>query len=240
MQRLEQYCKRLKLGAEIIESIDTIEYKSNREFLEKALEVCVDAQEVRKKNALIKSARFDLIKTFNQFSFTDIGIPETLTEEDIRGATFIENKQNLICYGSVGTGKTHLATAIGVEACKQGKKVRFYKVATLINELLEANETFQLGKYIRNLKQYELLILDELGYIPIGEKGAELFFQVIAECYEKKSLIITTNIEFSRWASIFMDKKITAAILDRIIHHGHLLIFSGESYRIKNSISRGR
>ena len=106
---------------------------------------------------------------------------------------FIENKENLIFYGPVGTGKTHFATALGIEACNRGKKVRFFKVSTLVNELLEAYEKGELRRYTNNLNKYDLLICDEWGYVPISLKGSELLFQVIADCYERKSLIITTQ-----------------------------------------------
>lgn len=238
MQSLEVYCKKLKLGNELIQEFENINFDNKREFLTNVLRISAESQEVRKKNKLIANAKFDVVKTFEGYCFEEIQVPESLTLEDIKSCSFIEKNQNLICYGPVGTGKTFLATAIGVEACNQGKKVRFFKVANLVNDLTEAYNSGNLGKYLKMLKKYELIILDELGYIPIGEKGAELLFQVIADCYERKSLIITTNIEFSKWNGIFMDKKITTAILDRVIHYGHLIIFSGESYRLKNAVSR--
>lgn len=105
----------------------------------------------------------------------------------------------------------------------------------MVNELLEAYEKGELRRYTNSLNKYDLLICDEWGYVPISLKGSELLFQVIADCYERKSLIITTNLEFGKWISIFMDKKLTSAIIDRIIHHGHVIYFTGDSYRIKNS-----
>lgn len=238
MDTLEKYCKKLKLGSEILEEYESIPLGDKKDFLTNVLEISINSQEIRRKNRLIAEAKFDVVKTFEGYCFDDIQLPEGLNLEEIKTGDFIEKSHNLIFYGSVGTGKTYLATAIGVEACNQGKRVRFFKVATLINELIDAYNKATLGRFLKNLKKYDLIILDELGYVPIGEKGAELLFQVIADCYERKSLIITTNIEFSKWNGIFMDKKITTAILDRVIHYGHLIIFSGESYRLKNAISR--
>ncbi|MFA6709255.1 MAG: IS21-like element helper ATPase IstB [Fusobacterium sp.] len=238
MEDLIKYCKKLKLGSEIINEFESVPFTNKKEFLVNVLKISAESQEIRRKNRLIALAKFDTLKTFENYSFKEIEFPEELVKEDILNCSYLEKHENLICYGPVGTGKTYLAIATGIAACNQGKKVRFYKVATLVNDLIEAYNKGTLGKLLRNLKKYDLLILDELGYVPIGEKGAELLFQVIADSYEKKSLIITTNIEFSKWNGVFMNKKITTAILDRVIHYGHLIIFTGESYRLKNAISR--
>lgn len=238
MERLTEYCRKLRLGGDILREFEEIDFINKKDYLTKVLECSVLAQDIRKKNARIRDARFDVIKTFEGYKFDEIQLSDKITEEDIRKCEFIDKIENLVLYGPSGRGKTHLATAIGVEACNRNKKVRFFKVSNLINELVEAHEKGKLGYYLKTLKKYDLLILDELGYIPIGEKGSELFFQVIADCYERKSLIITTNIEFSKWVGIFMDKKITSAILDRIIHHGHLLIFTGTNWRMENAISK--
>ncbi|WP_278308239.1 IS21-like element helper ATPase IstB [Carboxydocella sp. ULO1] len=153
----------------------------------------------------------------------------------MKTAAFINKKENLILYGPVGTGKTHLATAIGVEACSRAKKVKFYRTAALVNQLLETKRTGELKKFLKQLKNLDLLICDEWGYIPFEKEGSQLLFQVISECYEKKSLIITTNLEFSKWNSIFYDEKLTSALIDRVIHHSHLLMFTGSSYRLRHS-----
>ena len=141
----------------------------------------------------------------------------------------------MILYGPVGTGKTHLATAIGVEACSRGKTVKFFRTATLVNSLLEAKKNEELKKFLKQIEKTDLLICDEWGYIPFEKDGSQLLFQVISECYEKRSLIVTTNLEFSKWNGIFYDEKLTTAIIDRVIHHGHLLMFTGSSYRLKHS-----
>lgn len=128
-----------------------------------------------------------------------------------------------------------MATAIGVEACNQGKKVRFFRTAALVNQLTDAKAQGELRRLLKQIEKTDLLICDEWGYIPFEKEGAQLLFQVISECYEKRSVIITTNLEFSRWNGIFYDEKMTAAIIDRLIHHSHLLVFTGPSYRLKNS-----
>ena len=137
---------------------------------------------------------------------------------------------------SFHNGKSHMATAIGVEACMQGKKVKFYKTATLVNELIAAKKNGKLLLLQKKLSKVDLLICDEWGYIPFDAEGSQLLFQVIADCYEKRSLIITTNIEFSKWNGIFYDDQLTSALIDRLIHHSHLIVFDRESWRLKHSL----
>ena len=195
----------------------------------------VEARSANRKTRYIQAARFDVIKTFENYAFDDITLPASIDVATIKGAAFIERKENLILYGPVGTGKTHLAVAIGVEACNQDRRVRFFRTAALVNQLLDAKQNGELKKFLRQIEQTDLLICDEWGYIPFEKDGSQLLFQVISECYEKRSLIITTNLEFSKWNGIFYDEKLTSAIIDRVIHHSHLLIFTGGSCRLKHS-----
>ena len=234
-QAIKEHCLSLKLGARIYENYQKIKAKTNEEFLEKLLRNEVEAREINRKNTLLKTANFDVVKTFEKYSFDEIEIPANIDIEDVKSASFIDRKENLILYGPVGTGKTHLATAIGVEACSKGKTVKFFRTAALVNSLLEAKKNEELKKFLKQIEKTDLLICDEWGYIPFEKDGSQLLFQVISECYERRSLIITTNLEFGKWNSIFYDEKLTSAIIDRIIHHSHLLIFNGSSYRLKNS-----
>lgn len=229
------YCKQLKLGSSIVENYRDIEAKSHEEFLIKLLELEVANREISRKNRCLKQAGFDVIKTFHSYNFEQVNIPGNLTLDEIKSASFIEKKENLILYGAVGTGKTHMATAVGVAACNRGKKVKYYRTATLVNELIDAKAQGNLGKVLKQIAKADLLICDEWGYIPLDRQGAQLLFQVIADCYEKKSMIITTNLEFGKWNGIFFDEKLTAAIIDRLVHYGHLLIFNGKSYRLEHS-----
>lgn len=232
---IQNYCNALRLGTRIVSNYPEIVAQTHEEFLEKLLRLEVQAREVNRKNLLLKNAHFDVIKTFEGYSFDEIVIPSGLKQEDIRDLTFIERKENLILYGPVGTGKSHLATAIGVQACNNSRKVRFYRTAALVNALIEARKNGELKKFLKHINGLDLLICDEWGYIPFENEGSQLLFQVISECYERRSLIITTNLEFSKWNGIFYDEKLTSAIIDRIIHHSHLIIFSGSSYRLKHS-----
>ena len=133
------------------------------------------------------------------------------------------------------TGKTHLSIALGVEACKKGIETRFFRTAALVNRLSEEKKKGTLSKFMKQILKSELLILDEWGYVPLDRLGAQLLFEIISECYERKSLIINTNIEFSRWVTVFYDEQMTSAIVDRVLHHCHLLLFPGQSNRIKES-----
>lgn len=232
---LIDYAKKLKLGREFLDDFEDIPFTTKEEYLVNVLKKAFEYQQINRKNRLLKQAKFEVYKSLENYDYSNVEFPEILNIEGLVEGKFIENKENLIFYGPVWTGKTHFATALGIEACNRGKKVRFFKVSTLVNELLEAYEKGELRCYTNNLNKYDLLICYEWGYVPISLKGSELLFQVIADCYERKSLIITTNLEFGKWISIFMDKKLTSAIIDRIIHHGHVIYFTGDSYRIKNS-----
>ena len=154
-------------------------------------------------------------------------------------ASFVQKKENLILYGTVGAGKTHLAIATGVAACNAGYKTRFIRTASLVNALLEAKKEGELSKFMKQIENLDLLICDEWGYVPLDREGTKLLFEVISQCYERKSLIITTNLEFSKWNDIFADPKITAALLDRIIHHAHVLDFTNrKSRRLQEALTK--
>jgi DNA replication protein DnaC len=238
IENIRSYCKILKLGSNIIKSIEKVEADSNEEFLAKILEIEIKHRENVRRNRYLKQANFDVVKTFENYTFDQIEIPYTINLNDIKAAAFVKRKENLILYGPVGTGKTHMATAIGVAACSNGMKVKFYRMAALVNELIEAKNNGTLKKLQKQIEQTDLLICDEWGYIPIDSDGAKLLYQVITGLYEKRSIVITTNIEFSKWNGIFYDEKLTNAVIDRMVHHSHLLVFSGVSYRLQHSLMK--
>lgn len=235
IDQIAGYCRQLKWGNSIVENYQGIEAQSHEEFLLKLLELELLNRELTRKNRCLKQAGFDVMKTFQDYGFEQIAIPAGITLDEIKNASFIEKKENLILYGPVGTGKTHMATAIGVAACNRGKKVKFYRTAALVNDLIDAKAKGNLGKFLKQIEKADLLICDEWGYIPLDRQGAQLLFQVVTGCYEKKSVIITTNLEFGKWNGIFFDEKLTSAIIDRLVHYSHLLIFSGKSYRLEHS-----
>ena len=229
------YAKRLKLSW-IPQHYQEVEAQSQQEFLLKLVEAEVTQREEKKLNQLLKQSTLPTVNG-EKFIWNDIQLPSGMTKDFLLQGDFLEHKTNLIFYGGVGTGKTFLSTLIGLTIIRtQAKKVKFYTVASLVNALLEANNNGNLGKLMKQLSKLDLLILDELGYIPLHKQGGELLFQVISMCYETRSIIITTNLQFGQWNHVFGDQILTEAVVDRLIHHSHLLIFNGESHRYKQSI----
>lgn len=238
-QLIQECCKQLKLG-HIPQVYSTLHYESKEDYLLALLQTEIRARTSGKINRLIKKAGFSQQKTFENYeqgastaTFTD-----SLTLEELKDLVFMERNENIMMLGSVGTGKTHLSIATGLEACKQGKHVRFYRVSDLVSILLEKHQNGALTRFMREMKKVELLILDELGFIPFHKDGSELLFDLISECYETTSVIITTNLEFGQWNTIFGDKRLTAAIIDRLVNHAHILSFTGESYRLTHALSK--
>lgn len=233
-----EYAKRLKLSW-IREHYHEVEAKTNEDFLLELFRREVEQREERKTNLLLTQATLPKTKG-NPFDWKDILLTQGLSKEDLLNGAFLERQENLIFYGGVGTGKTYLATIIGLNAVQKfGKSIKFYTVASLVNRLLEANEKGTLNKLFKQIEKLDLLILDELGYIPLHKQGAELLFQVIAMCYEAKSIIITTNLQFGQWNHVFGDPIVTEAVIDRLIHHSNLIVFNGDSHRYKESIIQG-
>ncbi|WP_188208283.1 IS21-like element helper ATPase IstB [Alkalibacillus aidingensis] len=233
--QIAAYAKRLKLSW-IREHFDEIEATNNQEYLLQLFEKEVQNREERKVNLLLSQAQ--LPKTGNQpYQWDHIQIPQGINREIILNGEFIQSRENLILYGGVGTGKTYLATLVSLNAIHRfGSKVKFFTVASLVNKLIEANQNGNLPKLIKQIEKLDLLVLDELGYIPLHKEGAELLFQVISMCYENKSIVITTNLQFGQWNHVFGDPILTEAVIDRLIHHSHLLVFNGESFRYKESL----
>ena len=154
------------------------------------------------------------------------------------GLPAIAINQHLVFIGNPGTGKTHLATALGHAACAQGKRVRFVSVTGLVTQLLEAREDRQLERLLKRLEKLHVMVLDELGYVPFSKAGAELLFEVVSRAYERQSLIMTTNLPFEQWTEIFGNERLTGALLDRITHRVHIIQANGESYRLRDAKKR--
>ena len=239
-EQIEQYMRTLKLSGMAREWRSVI-YENREQYVRELLELELREREVNRINRMVKIAGFQVIKTLEDFIWNqNIELPAGLTREYMEDLRFIPPKENLIFLGSVGTGKTHLATAIALKACQAGKKVRFFTAAGLANILLERNNKGSLSGFLGQLKKAEVTVIDEIGFVPLHKDAAELLFQVISDCYERRSLIITSNLEFSQWNTVFGDNRLTAALIDRLIHHSHIVIFSGESYRLTQSMNRQR
>jgi DNA replication protein DnaC len=195
-------------------------------------------RERRAAERRIKEAGFPVVKTLDTFEFkAQPSINEALVRELLRGE-YIDKKENILLIGNSGTGKTHLACALAFAACAQGRRVRFYTVTALVTELLECREERKLQRLHRQLARLQLIVLDELGYIPFSKAGAELLFEVVSRAYEHQSLMVTTNLSFEQWTEILGSERLTGALLDRLTHRIHILEANGESFRLRQSRKR--
>jgi len=195
----------------------------------------------RQENAThnrIKQAHFPAIKTLDIFDFSYSPSIKKREILEMMEGKFVENREDVIFVGPCGTGKTHLAIAIGVNACHLGYKVFFTTTASLINTLLEAKKEYRLNRKWESFSKISLIILDELGYIPFDKEGTDLLFQFVSQRYEQASLIITTNLAFADWGKVFHDTNTTAAILDRLVHHSIIINITGKSYRLQSRLGK--
>lgn len=198
---------------------------------------CADREE-RACQRRLKAARFPQPKSLDDFDFTaQPSLSRVLVLELARGE-YIARRESVILLGGPGTGKTHVAVGLATRACQQGKRVRFYRVTELITQLLEAREERVLGRLQGQLARLDLLVLDEFGYVPASQTGAELLFDVISTAYERTSVMVTTNLPFERWPEVLGNERLVAATLDRLTHRCHLLEATGQSYRLKEAKER--
>jgi DNA replication protein DnaC len=240
---LQHHLKSLKLPTMLseCEKVASRCAQENIDHLAFLLQLCdlelID-RERRSADRRLKAAQFPHHKTLESFEFpAQPSLNKLLVTELLRGE-YLLKRENILLVGNSGTGKTHVATALGIAACSQGKKVRFYRVTELITELMEAREERSLLRLKRQLSKLDLLILDELGYVPASKVGAELLFDVISTAYERLSLIVTTNLPFENWTEVLGSERLTGAALDRLTHRCHILECSGNSYRLQDAKRR--
>lgn len=232
---LTELCRQLKLPY----VAETVMQQANPELTETISQILmaeIYGRQRMKLSRLMSKASFPQIKTFENYCFENITFPSSSNQEGVCGFNWLKAKENLLMIGAAGTGKTHLAIAIGIEACRREYCVKFFRVADLISILQQKYAEGTLVRFRRELLKFDLIILDELGYVPFHQTGSELLFNVIADCYERQSVIVTSNLDFGQWNTIFGDTKLTAAMVDRLIHHAHILTFTGESYRLRNAL----
>lgn len=211
------------------------------------LELTAAELQARAENSLdrrVREAKFPLLKPVETFDLSSASGLDLRLFRDLVGGSYIKEHRNVIFLGLSGRGKTHMATGLGIEACKNKYRTRFVTCYGLVNELIEARQERGLQRLLQRYARYDLLILDELGYIPFSKEGSELLFQVLAERHERGSVMITTNLGFADWTQVFGDPVMTAALLDRITHKAHIINCDWDSYRLKQSImekgKRGR
>ena len=210
------------------------------EYLLRLTELEVATRQANALKARIKQAAFPVEKDFDTFDFSTPAAPPKQKILELARGAWIVGKENVCLIGSAGTGKTHVATALGQAACRQGRRVRFFTAAALVNRLEEAQKQYQLDRFLTQLDKADLLVCDELGYLSFSRAGAELLFQVFADRYERASLLVTSNLPFSEWHQVFQGERMTAALLDRLTHRCHIFEMNGESYRFRESMKTKR
>lgn len=207
-------------------------------YLIELMELELDEREQRRASRRIKEAGFPLVKTLSGFDFQRAPqLPEARLRELFNGG-YLERAEPVLLLGEPGTGKTHLATALGVAAATQGRAVKFVTAAKLVNELLEARDGKELGRVVARYTRVELLIVDELGYVPLSRTDAELLFQVLGERQEKGPIVVTTNLPFGEWTSVFPDPRLCRAVVDRLTHRAHIIETGTRSVRLEESLAR--
>jgi DNA replication protein DnaC len=238
---LQENLKALKLSTMVCHLKTSVRQaqENNQSYEEFLLNLTETELQVRKENRLkrlLREAKFPLLKTLEGFDLNSApGLDGRLLKE-FSACQYIREARNIIFLGKTGAGKTHLATALGVEACKEGVRTRFITCSGIVNELIESRDEKRLSRVVNRFSRYELLILDELGYVPFSKEGAELLFQVLAERHERRAVIITTNLGFADWTKVFGDANLTAALLDRVTYRAHIINCTWESHRLRETL----
>lgn len=229
-------CKQLRLSANLAENaMDLSDCETHQEYLYKLLEKEIRYRRTCRVSKYVNTAGFPYESSFTAFNASEVQFPSGVTVESLKELKFIDAGNNVIMYGGTGTGKTMLSICIGLEACKRCIPVKFYRTAALINQLSEAQEKGGLSTLHKKLSKADILILDEFGYVPYNRTGAQLLFDYLSEIHEKKTVILNTNLEFSRWVNVLYDEQMTAALIGRLMHHCHLILFPGENNRLRES-----
>ncbi len=204
-------------------------------FLLRLVELELLDRDRRAVERRIKAARFEVVKTLDSFDFPAIPALNKQLVLDLARCDYIDRRENVLALGNSGTGKTHIALALGLAACQKGYRVRFATAAGLVHELMEARDEKRLLRSQKQLAAHQLLIIDELGFVPLSRTGAELLFEIFSQRYERGATLVTSNLPFNEWTEILGTERLTGALLDRLTHHIHILEMNGESYRLKES-----
>jgi DNA replication protein DnaC len=209
-------------------------------YLLRLAELELIERERRMVERRIKEAKFPAVKSLDSFDYLALPSLNKAMVLELARSEYVARRENIIAVGNSGTGKTHIALGLGLAACQKGLSVGFTTAAAMVHELIEARDEKRLLRQQRQLANYKLLIIDELGYVPLSQTGAELLFEVFRQRYERGATIVTSNLPFDEWTSVFGSERLTGALLDRLTHHVHILEMNGESYRLAQSRRRSR
>ena len=242
---LESYLKRLRLGtiARMYGKMAEEASRQNQPY-EKYLLALVEQEVTRREENTFqmrqKTAGFPVSKSFETFDFSASPGIEKHRMLELAECHWIERAEAVVLVGNPGTGKTHCAIALGLEACRRGKRVRFFTAADLATAILEAKSEMVYGKLGKQLDRTDLVVVDELGYVPFSKESAQVLFNFFSDRHERRSVVVTTNLEFGKWTEVFGDERMTAALLDRLTHRAHIFLTTGESFRFRDSQRRKR
>ena len=204
-------------------------------YLVRLAELELIDRERRMVERLIRQARFPAVKSLDSFDFKVLPSLNKMLVQELARCEYVERRENVIALGPSGTGKTHVALGLGLAACQKGLAVGFITAANLVHELMEARDEKRLLRFQKQLAKYQLLIIDELGFVQLSKTGAELLFKVFSQRYEQGATLVTSNLPFDEWTEIFGSERLTEALLDRLAHHVHILEMNGDSYRLNQS-----
>ncbi|MCU0366597.1 MAG: IS21-like element helper ATPase IstB [Bacteroidales bacterium] len=240
---LEAYLKQLRLPTVLqnYRKFADDSARANRSYdhyLLALLEQEVAQREKNRQQRRIKAARFPALKDLATFDFSAVPDLNKVRVLDLARGEYIVKREPILMVGNPGVGKTHVATGLAAAACRQGYKVRFYNAAGLVNDMIQAQDEHRLTRLLNATLKHQLIVLDELGFIPFTPTGAQLIFQFCSALYEQVALIVTTNLRFADWTQVFGNERLTAALLDRLTHRAHILEFIGESYRFRQRMQQ--
>ena len=235
-RRVMEAGRRCSLTTSVLGEWATTGSPKQVEYLASYLEAEAASRDASKRASLLRRCGLPAPKTFDGYDWSSVSGPEGLGKEDLLSLAFLDRREDLVLMGDVGTGKTHMASALCQLACDSRLEARFFTASSLVMRLRRAREEGRLDREMSQIARARLLVIDELGFLPLDADGARLVFQVFADAYERQSVVITTNLEFSRWGGVFGDDQMAAAVIDRVVHHGRLVQFRGESYRVRHAL----
>jgi DNA replication protein DnaC len=242
---IKEWCKTLRLPTIAAQSSQLAqeaekEHQTYLGYLGALLDAEVEERERNTVERRIKDAHLPRFKTLEEFDFSQSSSISPTRIQELSGGGYLDRAEPIVLIGECGTGKTHLLTGLCVAACRQKRRVRFATAAGLVNELVEAKHQMQLRRVISRWSRYDLIAIDEVGYVPLAEIGAEFLFQVIAERAEKAAVILTTNLPFSEWTQVIPNARLCKALLDRITDRAHIIETGSESYRFRRTVKKGK